>query len=71
MKQLNFQSQNLVVDFISFKFQDLEDFTMMQIANYLFKIGFNSYQRSGRVRKPTTESILVNPKNKFEIMFVR
>jgi len=45
--KLSFDSENLVVDWISFKFQDLEDSTKTKIANYLFKIGFNSYQESG------------------------
>jgi hypothetical protein len=46
MKQnkLTFESENLVVDSITFKFQDLEDSTKTKIANYLFNIGFNSYE---------------------------
>jgi hypothetical protein len=48
LNKLTFQSENLVVDYISFKFQDLEYFTKTKIANYLFKIGFNSYQESGK-----------------------
>jgi hypothetical protein len=46
MKQnkLTFESENLVVDYMTFKFQHLEDSTKTKIANYLFKIGFNSYQ---------------------------
>ena len=42
MKPLNFESENLVVDWISFKFQHLDNFTKTEIANYLLKIGFNS-----------------------------
>jgi hypothetical protein len=62
MKQnkFTFESENLVVDWISFKFQYLDNPTMMQIANYFIKIGFNSYQKSGKLAKPIKESILVS-----------
>jgi hypothetical protein len=72
MKQnkLTFESENLVVDYITFKFQDLEDSTKTKIANYFFKIGFNSYQESGKLAKPIQESILVSGKNKVEVLFV-
>jgi hypothetical protein len=72
MKQnkLTFESENLVVDYITFKFQDLEDSTKTKIANYFFKIGFNSYQESGKLAKPIKEPILVNSKNIFEVYFV-
>ena len=69
--KFTFQSQNLVVDWISFKFQHLEDSTKTKIANYLFQLGFNSYQESGKLAKPIKESILVSSKNKFEVLFVR
>ena len=68
--KLTFQSENLVVDYISFKFQDLEDCTKTKIADYLFKIGFNSYQESGKLTKPIKEPILVNSKNQFQVCFV-
>ena len=71
MKQLSFQSENLIVDYISFKFQCLEDHTIIQIADYLLKIGFNSYQESGRLAKPIKEPIFLSPKNQFEVTFVR
>jgi len=62
MKQnkFTFESENLVVDWISFKFQYLDNPTMMQIANYFIKIGFNSYQKSGKLATPIKESILVS-----------
>ena len=69
--KLTFESENLVVDYISFKFQYLEDFTKTKIADYLFKIGFNSYQESGKLTKPIKEPILVNSKNQFQVCFVR
>jgi len=68
--KLTFQSEKLVVDYISFKFQSLDNSTMMQIANYLLKIGFNSYQESGKLAKPIRETILVNLNQKFEVLFL-
>ena len=69
--KFTFESENLVVDFISLKFQYLDSPTMMQIANYLFKLGFNSYQESGKLAKPISEPIQVNSKNKFKVVFRR
>jgi len=70
MQLLSFQSQNLVVDYISFKFKELDNTTKKQIANYLLNIGFNSYQKSGKLAKPIKEPILVSSKNQFEVRFV-
>ena len=71
MKLLNFQSQNLVVDYISFKFQHLDNLKQTKVAKYLFKMGFNSYQESGRLAKPIKGFIFVSSKNKNEVLFVR
>ena len=68
--KFSFESENLVVDYISFKFQHLDNFTQTKITNYLFKLEFNSYQESGKLAKPIKESILVSSKNKFEVLFV-
>lgn len=65
------KSENLVVDYISFKFQHLDNFTQKEITNYLFKLGFNSYQESGKLAKPIKEPIQVNFKNQFEVLFVQ
>jgi hypothetical protein len=70
MQSLSFQSHNLVVDYISFKFQELDNYRHTKIANYLFKIGFNSYQESGRLAKPVKTTMKVNFNNKFEVLFV-
>ena len=70
MKRFTFEFENLVVDYISFKFQYLEDSTKTKMANYFFKIGFNSYQESGKLAKPIKEPIFVNSKNIFEVYFV-
>ena len=52
MKQnkLSFESENLVVDYISFKFQE-SHCDQNKIAKYLFKLGFNSYQEFGKLAK--------------------
>jgi hypothetical protein len=71
MKLVNFQSQSLVVDYISCKFQHLDNSPETKIANYFLKIRFNSYQESGKLVKLIREPILVNSKNKFEALFVR
>jgi capsule polysaccharide export protein KpsE/RkpR len=70
MKQnkLNFQSQNLVVDWISFKSQNQYiEVDKVKIAEYFSNIGFNSFQiiNSNSSRK----AILENSKNKFEVGF--
>ena len=67
---ISFESENIVVDYLSFKFQHLDNFTQKEITNYLFKLGFNSYQESGKLAKPIKESILVSSKNQFEVCFV-
>ena len=68
--KLTFESEKLVVDWISFKFQNLESTEQIKIANYLFRLGFNSYQESGRLAQPIKEPIQVNLNNKFEVIFV-
>ena len=66
---LSFVSENLVVDYISFKFQE-SHCDQNKIAKYLFNLGFNSYQQSGKSSKPVQERMLVNSKNQFAILFV-
>ena len=70
MTQLSFKNQGLKVDWIGFKFQNLDNFAQTKLAEYLFKIGFKSYQESGKLAKPIKESILVSSKNKFQVLFV-
>jgi chemotaxis regulatin CheY-phosphate phosphatase CheZ len=67
MKQnrLTFESKNLVVDWVSFKFQSLEDNDQRKIVHYLSKLGFDSYQESGKLANPIKESILVSLLLKF------
>ena len=68
--KLSFDSENLVVDYISFKFQDLEDWKEKELASYLLKLGFNCYKESGKLAKPIKEPIFVNSKNKFQACFI-
>jgi hypothetical protein len=67
--KLNFKTQDLVVDYITFKFQE-SHCDPNKIAKYLFNLGFNSYQQSGKLSKPVQERMLVNSKNQFAILFV-
>ena len=71
MQRVNFKSEDLVVDYISFNFQKLEDSKQTKIADYLEKIGFNSYQQFGKLAKPIKEPILVDSENQFETLFVK
>ena len=41
--KFTFESENLVVDYMSFKFQNLQVSELREIASYLSKLGFNSY----------------------------
>jgi len=68
--KLSFESENLVVDYITFKFQYLDNRNQTRIAKYLFQLGFNSYQESGKLAKPIKESILASANNQFEVRFV-
>ena len=70
MSQLSFKKQGLTVDWIGLKFQNLDSFGQTKLAKYLFKIGFNSYQESGKLAKPVKEPILVSSKNKFQVLFI-
>jgi len=72
MKQnkFTFKDTNITVDWRGFKFQNLNNFVQTKLAEYLFKIGFNSYQESGKLAKPVKEYIFVSSKNKFQVLFV-
>lgn len=66
---LTFDSQNLVVDYITFKFQEAQC-DQNTIADYFFNLGFNSYQESGKSAKPIKQSIFIDSKNQYEICFI-
>lgn len=57
--KLSFESENLVVDYISLKFQKLDMLTKTKITNYFFSFGFDSSQESEKLAKPIKESILL------------
>jgi hypothetical protein len=67
----DFQSQNLEVDYISFKFPSLDENQERKIADYLFKLKFNSYQESVKLAKPIKESILIDSSYYHEVIFVK
>jgi len=43
--KLSFASENLVVDYISFKFQYLENWKKRELAPHFLKVRFNCYQK--------------------------
>nr|WPV76511.1 hypothetical protein [Naviculales sp.] len=67
--KLSFESENLVVDYISFKFQYLEDSTKTKLVNYLLKMGFNSIEQSRKLADPIQKQILGTSENKFHVTF--
>jgi len=63
---LSFQSQNLVVDWISFKSQNQNiEINKKKIAQYFYDLGFNSFQLDNSSNNPIFE----NSKNKVEMFF--
>ena len=68
--RFTFDSEKLIVDWIGFKFQNLDNSAQTKLAEYLFEIGFNSYKESGKLAKPVKESIFVSSDNKFQVLFV-
>lgn len=57
--KLTFESENIIVDYLSFKFQHLEGWKEKELAAYLLKLGFNCYKESGRLRKPIKTPIFM------------
>jgi len=68
--KLNFTTENLHVDFITFKFQKSQC-DQNKIADYLFNLGFNSYQESGKSSQPIRQPIFIDSKNQHEICFIQ
>ena len=46
LNKLNFESEELVIYQISFKFQKLENFSQIKIADYIFKLEVNYSHKS-------------------------
>ena len=65
LKQLSFKSQNLTVDWISFKFENFDFDQQKQIVDYFFLLGFNSYYKEGLSFKP----IKFSENYKFQLIF--
>lgn len=70
LNKYSFKSENLVVDYITFKFQYLDNLQQTIVTKYLLKLGFNSYQQSGKLAQPIKESLRFSSKNQFEVSFV-
>jgi len=68
--KLTFDRENLHVDFITLKFQKSQC-DQNQIADYLFNLGFNSYQQSGKLSKPIRQPIFIDLKKRHEISFIQ
>ena len=68
--KLDFQSQKLVVDYITFKFNNLDSQAQMRLGTYLLDLGFNIYQESGQLVKPMEKPMLVKNKNNYKVTFV-
>jgi hypothetical protein len=69
LNKLTFESEGLTVDYVTFNFEQLNESRKADLINYFYKLGFNSYQKSGKLAKSIKEPILVNSKNKFEVCF--
>lgn len=68
---LTFDTENLQVDFLTLKFQILDNDKQLEIANYLFMLGFNSSQESdSKFYKSNRKTLCYDFKNKFEVIFV-
>lgn len=65
-----FESLDLQVDYLTFKFQTLDPSDQLKIANDLVTLGFNSYQESAKWVEPIQEPICVHSKNAFRVRFV-
>lgn len=57
-----FSNQKRVVDYIAFKFQDLE-LQPTKVSHYLSNLRFNVYKESGKLVKTNNEPILVKKIN--------
>jgi hypothetical protein len=70
MRKLNFESENLLVDWIGFNIQGLIDRKQVkQIANYLFRaFGFNSTIIKSINGKWRSESLNYDRQNQFQLI---
>ena len=68
--KLTFQSQNLIVDYLEFKFNVLPESIKQRIVQSFFKLGFNSFDVDKKYRDPVQDSIQTNSNNQYQIQFV-
>lgn len=50
--KMNFKNQNLVVDWISFKFQNFDPSTRTKIENHILNFGFDCFEIYGKQANP-------------------
>ena len=73
MKQnkFTFESESLIVDYITFNFERLNDSRKADLINYFHKLGFNSYDTDRKYRNAFDEPIKYNSKNLYQIRFIK
>ena len=69
--KFSFKSENLVVDYFELKFYALSQHRKQKIVEFFFKLGFNSFDVDKKYREARSTEIQTNPKNQYEIQFVR
>lgn len=69
--KLSFESEDLVVDYITFNFDSFNESIKTDISNYFFELGFNSYTVDRKYRNPYDEVIKYDPRNTYNIKFVK
>ncbi len=67
--KLTFETEKLTVDWISFRFQSLDQFQRRKLAIYFLHLGFNSFKEFGKLSKPLKELMYKKRNNQFELLF--
>ena len=69
MKQnkLCFASEKLFVDYITFNFERLNENRKVDLINYFYKLGFNSYDTAKKYRNTFDKPIKYNSKNLYYV----
>ena len=65
LNKLNFESEELVIYQIFFKFQKLENFSQIKIADYIFKLEVNYSHKSENQQNYLRNLFLFKNKKKF------
>jgi hypothetical protein len=69
LNKLTFESEGLIVDYVTFNFEQLNESRKADLVNYFYKLGFNSYDTDRKYRNAFDESIKYNSKNLYQIRF--